>query len=661
MAWRQDAGKDGHRRPGMMPAACVWLACLAAGGPDVSAQSAQSAPARVTILVYDASGSMWGPLPDGGTKVEAARDVIGGFFASRDTSAPLGVVAYGHNRRGDCADIEVVAPVAVHDAGVLSARLNRISPVGMTPLSAALQRAAGEIPATAESADIILVTDGLETCDADPCAAAADLAAQGIRIRAHVVGFGLTAGEAETMSCVAEATGGLLLTPQSGQELADSLAQIAQLEPPSAAPAAQAFFNIGPQAEAGHTYQISYQGTVPGDYYVGFAPRAGGRQPASASFGVVGGSADAGQNPVSRAAPDTPGDYDLIMIAQDSSVIARQAIEVVPASNHFDAIGMVAPDQPFSFTWRGPDLLSQRIVIAQPHDPPGSYQDWDYALHKNGKMRLRAPAEPGVYELRYLLANGQEILFSRQFGVGVPFQEDAAMAAGGLTDPTAAAWPDTPVHEVLPPVRASFQIPEDYPQVPLWWSALPLDPGMSPDAWAPVAEMVVARGEFEPGRYRVSALAPGEVEFSASVEIRSGQDNHFVIGLADQRRSDSDADGFSEPAVIVCSGQRHGCAYSDPDTGLALTVPEGWSMTQPQLYRTAAGVIVMAPSARLFRQHQGVIQVLELNPRQWLQSSGPCVDIADNRLCHDVGLGDLVAEAIATVRASLVLTPASAP
>lgn len=176
---------------------------------------------------------------------------------------------------------------------------------------------------------------------------------------------------------------------------------------------------------------------------------------------------------------------------------------------------------------------------------------------------------------------------------------------------------------------------------------------MSPEAWAPIAEMVVADAEFEPGRYEVSAIAPGEVEFKAIVEIRAGQDNDFVIPLADQQASQGDADGFAETAAIVCSGQPQGCAYSDPATGLALTVPDGWSMTQPDFYRTAAGIAATEPTARLFRQHHGEVQVLELNPRQWLESNGPCVDIGPNRLCHKHAFADSVDDAIAVLRASL--------
>lgn len=83
-----------------------------------------------TVLVLDASGSMWAQLPEGRSRIEVARGVLGDFLSTRDATRPLGVVAYGHNRRGDCTDIETVAPIGVQDGPALATRLNRISPRG---------------------------------------------------------------------------------------------------------------------------------------------------------------------------------------------------------------------------------------------------------------------------------------------------------------------------------------------------------------------------------------------------------------------------------------------------------------------------------------------------------------------------------------------------
>lgn len=177
-----------------------------------------------TILVFDGSGSMWAEL-EGRTRIEVAREVLSDYLAGRDMSRPLGVIAYGHRRRGDCADIETLFPAGVHGASDVSARLNALNPKGKTPISASLREAAKQIPRTAEEADIVLITDGIETCVPDVCTIADELAESGIKIRAHVVGFGLSEAEANTLACIPGRTGGKLLRPGTGQELADALRQ----------------------------------------------------------------------------------------------------------------------------------------------------------------------------------------------------------------------------------------------------------------------------------------------------------------------------------------------------------------------------------------------------------------------------------------------------
>lgn len=186
---------------------------------------------RVSVLVFDASGSMWNRVEGDLTRIEVARDVMAEYFGSRDGAVPLSVIAYGHNRRGDCGDIEVVAPMGQTAPTTLETRLRALMPRGMTPLTDSLALARDQIPPTAEGADIILVTDGLETCAGDPCALAASLAAEGIDIRAHVVGFGLTAAEVAALSCITDQTGGMLFQTNSGAELADALQQVSVVAP----------------------------------------------------------------------------------------------------------------------------------------------------------------------------------------------------------------------------------------------------------------------------------------------------------------------------------------------------------------------------------------------------------------------------------------------
>ncbi|MCG6114890.1 MAG: VWA domain-containing protein [Mesorhizobium sp.] len=529
------------------------LALLAITSP-ATAQSANASPDKAAVLILDASGSMWGQLEGGITKIEVARDVMGQFFSTRDATTPLGVIAYGHNRRGDCADIEVIAQTGVQDPAALSQRLNRINPRGMTPISESLRLAASQIPPTAEEADIILVTDGLETCDADPCAVAAQLANEGIKIRAHVVGFGLTEQEAEALACVPDQTGGQLLRPQSGAELTDALNQIAEAEPAPETeaepePVQEAFFDIGPKAEAGHTYRIGYQGTAQNSDFAGFTRRGEGKPPSSGSFGPIGGGSVA-NNPFSKRAPAEPGEYDLILFKNNGEgIVARQPIEVVAASNGFDPIGSVEPGSRVDVPFRGPEQVGERITVARPDQPVDDFRSysWAFALHTNGTIRVQVPDEPGEYELRYLNSAANEIMFSRRFGVGIPFEDADLTTSDDLAAQAAAATQAEPGQDALPMVPATFRIPDGFPETPLWWSAVPRDADMSPEAWAPQEESWIAEGEFEPGRYEVSAMGPGEVEFRAEVEIVPGQANDFVIPVASGGDEEAAADTLTGP------------------------------------------------------------------------------------------------------------------
>ena len=102
-------------------------------------------------------------------------------------------MAYGHREKGSCEDIELVVPPARASAGAITAAADGLKFLGKTPLSAAVRQAAESLKYTEDKATVILITDGVETCNADPCAVGTELEQAGIDFTAHVVGFGLTA------------------------------------------------------------------------------------------------------------------------------------------------------------------------------------------------------------------------------------------------------------------------------------------------------------------------------------------------------------------------------------------------------------------------------------------------------------------------------------
>jgi len=207
--------------------ACVMCLCLALPA------SAEPASTK-TIMVLDASGSMWKQI-DGTSKVEIAREVIAGLAGDWVASNHLGLIAYGHRVKGDCADIEQLIPVAEIDPEAFVKTVNSLNAKGKTPLTAAVRQAAEVLKYEEEAATVILLTDGLETCEADPCAMARELEQAGIQFTAHVVAFDVAEADQASLSCIAEETGGQFLAAADADQLQTALQAVAEeaATPPS--------------------------------------------------------------------------------------------------------------------------------------------------------------------------------------------------------------------------------------------------------------------------------------------------------------------------------------------------------------------------------------------------------------------------------------------
>jgi len=191
---------------------------------------------RKVMLVLDASNSMWGQI-EGQNKIVIARDVVRDVLGDISGDIRLGVIAYGHRAEGDCNDIETVIPVGPVDGNRYMSVIDSLKPKGKTPLTEAVRRAAEELKYDDVPATVILVSDGIETCNADPCALAAELASSGVDFTVHVVGFDLSAEDAASFSCLAEQTGGRVFQARNAGELTEALdtavQEVAAAEPES--------------------------------------------------------------------------------------------------------------------------------------------------------------------------------------------------------------------------------------------------------------------------------------------------------------------------------------------------------------------------------------------------------------------------------------------
>ncbi|MDN3719022.1 VWA domain-containing protein [Roseibium salinum] len=145
---------------------------------------------------------------DGIAKIEIARDAMESLMGDWTAQTNLGLMAYGHRREADCSDIETIIPPGRVDPSEFLSRVRQITPRGKTPLSAAIEKAADELAFRDNPATVVVISDGIESCERDPCALANDLERAGIGFTAHVIGFGLDSEEEqESLACIAEQTG----------------------------------------------------------------------------------------------------------------------------------------------------------------------------------------------------------------------------------------------------------------------------------------------------------------------------------------------------------------------------------------------------------------------------------------------------------------------
>ncbi len=225
--------------------AAALLAC-AIGGQAQAQPAAPQGPGQ-SMLVLDASGSMWGQI-GGKPKIEIAREAVASMLGTWPASQQLGLMAYGHRSKGNCADIEMLKAPGALDKASFQQAVNALQPKGMTPISASVRMAAEQLKFSERKATVILVSDGEETCHADPCALGKELEKLGVDFTAHVVGFDIDKNPKAKaqLQCLASSTGGRYLDAKDAGELNKALREVAQAPAPAAAPRPKVAENLKP-------------------------------------------------------------------------------------------------------------------------------------------------------------------------------------------------------------------------------------------------------------------------------------------------------------------------------------------------------------------------------------------------------------------------------
>jgi Ca-activated chloride channel family protein len=396
----------------------LFLSLAIIGAGATGAQAADD-----VMVVFDGSNSMWGQI-DGVAKIEIAREAMDNLMGDWVADTNLGLMAYGHRREGDCTDIETIIQPGPADAGALMAEINAISPRGKTPLTSAIEQAAEVLAYRDNPATVVVISDGIESCERDPCALADELERGGIGFTAHVVGFGLSnEEEQQSLACIAERTGGKFLPANDADQLGAALSEVstavAEPEPapepepePEPEPAPQVALSAPETVVAGSIFEVDWSPVIAERDYITIVPTG-------ADEGTHTDYVRAGGDDRSLIAPADPGLYEVRYVLDESdSTAAASPIEVTEPEVSVSAPETALAGSDITVEWS--NVINNRdfITIVPMGADEGDHTD--YVRAGSDDRTIKAPGDPGLYEVRYVLNEGDRTLASTPIEITEP-------------------------------------------------------------------------------------------------------------------------------------------------------------------------------------------------------------------------------------------------
>ena len=180
---------------------------------NVSSQS-ENQDGKIRILfIFDGSNSMnaqW----EKSSKIAVAKSLMMQTLDSLKNleNVDLALRVYGHQTRimpgkQDCSDTKLEVPFksAKENYSKIINTIRSIEPKGTTPIARSLEYSANDFPECQDCRNIIiLITDGIEACDEDPCAVSLALKAKNIKLKPFVIGLGLDTSYMNQFDCIGE-------------------------------------------------------------------------------------------------------------------------------------------------------------------------------------------------------------------------------------------------------------------------------------------------------------------------------------------------------------------------------------------------------------------------------------------------------------------------
>jgi Ca-activated chloride channel family protein len=185
-----------------------------------------SAQERTRILfLVDGSLSMRNEWK-GGTKWNIATEVLHDLADSiqKIPNTEMGMRVFGHlypEPDKNCRDSRLEVRIDSNNAKDIQKKLLEIRPKGITPLVYSIERSATDFGNVVAKNIIIIITDGEDACEGDPCSVSLTLQQNNIVLRPFIIGMQLNPKSFETMNCM-----GKLYNTNSSDEFVSTMKKV---------------------------------------------------------------------------------------------------------------------------------------------------------------------------------------------------------------------------------------------------------------------------------------------------------------------------------------------------------------------------------------------------------------------------------------------------
>lgn len=188
---------------------------------DCSRQMAAEIPAEIASSIE----SDCGESVVGRSKYQVAQLVIRKLIAQSDSKTNVGIRVFGQVFRGDgndCMQTTLVAPLAVGNRRTLVTVIDSNAPTGLSCLTYALLQAEKDVQNCRGPRSIVLISGSQDECGQEACEFIRKLAQTKLGVPVNVFNLSATPTATKVFSCIAEASGGALL---SSKDISRNLSQ----------------------------------------------------------------------------------------------------------------------------------------------------------------------------------------------------------------------------------------------------------------------------------------------------------------------------------------------------------------------------------------------------------------------------------------------------